>query len=73
MDLWIDLNILTFFSLLDTVKVIGTGCILGTPNHRASPWSFPANGIKWVSESLRERRKIYRQDRWLQGTEPRTL
>lgn len=57
-SLWLDLNSLTCFSLLDTVKTIGQECMLCMPNHRASPRSLPANGrkkmVSVISLSLRE-------------------
>lgn len=66
-SLWLDLNSLTCFSLLDTVNLIGRECMLGMPNHRASPWSLPANGrrkmVPVISLSLREG-ETYCQDSW---------
>lgn len=57
-SLWLDLNSLTCFSLLDTVNLIGQECMLGMPNHRASPRSLPTNGrrkmVSVISLSLRE-------------------
>lgn len=62
-----DLNSLKCFSLLDTVDLIGWECILGMPNHRASPWSLSANGrrkmVSVVSLSPREE-ETYCQDSW---------
>lgn len=58
MGLWLDLNSLTCFSLLDTVSVIGPECTQGMPNHGTSPWSSAANGrekmVSVISLSLRE-------------------